>query len=130
MALIQLTSDLTWTGPVAQNTTTPYAQPNLSNNTSPPAVNYLDNLNQIGFTTFESELAPSRFTGVAGQPGAMTYTYTGLKNLGTLGVENNFANTDAVGFTTNEPGGPNATSKFVGVTGDPGGMSYTHTGNE
>ena len=45
MALIQLTSDLTWTGPVAQNTTTPYAQPNLSNNTSPPAVNYLDNLN-------------------------------------------------------------------------------------
>ena len=130
MALINLTSDLTWTGTMAQNTTTPYAQPNLSNTTQPPSVNYLDNLNAIGFTTFESELAPSRFTGVAGEPGSMTYTYTGVNNLGTLGIENNFTDNDAIGFTTNEAAGPNPESRFVGVTGAPGAMSYTHTGNE
>ena len=47
MALINLTSDLTWTGTMAQNTTTPYAQPNLSNTTQPPSVNYLDNFTNL-----------------------------------------------------------------------------------
>ena len=132
MALIHLTSDLTWTGTYSQNTTTPYAQTNVSNTVQPPAVNYMDNTNHIGFTTFESELGPSRFTGVEGEPGTMTYTYTGVKGLGSLTIENNFDDIDATGFTSNmyPIGGPKKDSQFLGIAGEIGAMSYNHAGPE
>lgn len=77
-----------------------------------------------GFHQNEVHLGPSRYVGVMGTPGAMTYTNPIPSALGLApGPVNYFTDTAQTGFTLNQP---LKETKFVGVDGQPGGMTYTN----
>ena len=109
MALIDLRSDLSWYG-------------------KKPAVNYIQTIDAKGFTTDEQELAESRFVGVHGTPGSMTYSHTGVRDLGKISTVDVINNNNAFGFLPfAQTLGP---SSFTGIEGAPGSMLYFHNGNQ
>jgi len=96
MALIDLTSDLSWYGK------------------TPPTVNNITDRDAKGFTAKEQQLNPSRFVGISdGQ-----FSYTGPMGFGILGTQNNFDDIHNEGFTLNimPKGSGRPDSQFLGIT--------------
>ena len=100
---------------------------------SSQGVNFIDipNANAVGFTTF-NPLLESKFVGIGGAPGAMTYGYPDSAGVGQGAVDNqivngvNFVdidNLDATGFT---PSQPYLHSQFQGISGQGPKPTYNY----
>ncbi len=110
--------------PGAMDYTPPTPLPsNISAHGNP--VNMFTDTARTGFHANEVHLGPSRYVGVMGSVGAMTYTNPIPSALGLApGPVNYFTDVAQTGFTLNQVhGGP---SNFVGVDGAVGGMTYTN----
>ena len=111
MALIDLTSDLTWYG-------TPPAYDGVNNPQGIPGTNE----HQAGFTPGRKQLDPTEFTGVTGASPNLSFDRPNVFST-VLGFTDNWLNNDATGFT---PGRKQLDpTEFTGVTGGPGALEFS-----